>query len=141
MALRLVDEDIEAYGRVSAAMSLPRETESERDQRSDQLQAALKDASMPPFEVMRVSSRIAVLASRVVEIGNPSAISDVGTAALAARSAFHAARLNVEINAALVRDIAWVERLLRDASEVPTPDQIEERVVAAVELRVRGKGG
>jgi formiminotetrahydrofolate cyclodeaminase len=139
-ASTLVDADIEAYGRVSNAMSLPRETDGEKAFRSDQLQNALKEAAMPPLEVMRVASRVVQLAVRTAEVGNPSAISDVGTAALAARAAFHAARLNVEINASAVRDIEWVAGLRREVSSIPVPDETEERILAGVGRRIRGEG-
>jgi formiminotetrahydrofolate cyclodeaminase len=139
-ANRLAGEDIEAYRAVAEAMALPRETEQEKASRRAQLQEALKAAAGPPLEVMRVASDSIDLASRMAEIGNPSAISDVGTAVLAARAAFLAARLNVEINVAAVRDEVWVADLRARLEAIPDPDVAERRILADVTDRIRAGG-
>ena len=131
-ALALVDEDIEAYRAVSAAFALPRTSDEERDERQRRLQNALKGAVKPPLETMRAASDVASLAAELVGIGNKSAISDVGTAVLAARAGYHAALLNVEINLALIRDEAWREEIRRKLALIPATDTIESSVLSQV---------
>src|SRR5206468_3798771 len=80
VALQLVDEDSEAYGRVGAALGLPRASDYEKAERRRAVQAALKDAARPPLETARVSIGVLELAGELVAIGNTAAISDVGTA-------------------------------------------------------------
>jgi formiminotetrahydrofolate cyclodeaminase len=138
-ASRLVDEDIEAYGAVAHAMTLPRETEEEKAHRRAVMQDALKGAAVPPLGTMRVASEVLTLARELVKIGNRSAISDVGTAALGARAGYHAARLNVDANVASVRDPEWVAQVERDVAALPSPDDLEREVVAVVEEATSGK--
>lgn len=110
-ALALAGEDAAAYGRVATAMGLPRETQDERQTRSAAVQSALMGAAEPPLETMQLAEEIIRLAERIAAIGNRSAISDVGSAAAAAWAGFEAARLNVEINLAAVRDEPWKDRI------------------------------
>src|SRR5919202_4250965 len=51
-ARSLVDEDAQAYSRVSEAMALPKATELEKGERSRQIQDALKQAVSPPLRIM-----------------------------------------------------------------------------------------
>jgi formiminotetrahydrofolate cyclodeaminase len=131
-AENLIQEDGEAYQRVADVFSLPKGTEAERALRRQRMQSALKGAVEPPLETMQVASRIADLAVRLVEIGNPSAVSDVGTAILSAKSAYHAARLNVEINLGSIEDAEWVEGVRRRLGEINDPDQAEHAVMRRV---------
>jgi formiminotetrahydrofolate cyclodeaminase len=128
----LVDEDIEAYRAVSATFALPRGTDEERNERQRRLQESLKGAVQPPLDTMRAASDVAGLAAELVGIGNSSAISDVGTAVLAARAGYHAARLNVEINLALIRDEAWCGEIRQQMERIPATDPIENSVLAQV---------
>jgi methenyltetrahydrofolate cyclohydrolase len=128
----LADEDIEAYRAVAATFALPRGTEEERNERQRRLQESLKGAVQPPLETMRAASDVARVAAELVGIGNRSAISDVGTAVLAARAGYHAARLNVEINLALIRDETWCDEIRHQMKLIPAPDSIENSVLAQV---------
>ncbi len=138
-AVELAEEDVAAYEGVSRVLALPRGTDAERDERRRRMQEALKAASVPPAETMRVAARILEVAAEMVRIGNPSAVSDVGTAALAARAAFHAARLNVEINMAGVRDPSWVSSMRAQLSDFEGIDQLEQRTLQATERSIRGE--
>jgi len=53
-------------------------------------------------------------------------------AALAARSAVMGAHLNVKINAKSVKDKAWIENVLRSASEMEQRAQAREREIMAL---------
>src|SRR5438093_1250785 len=55
--LRFVDEDSEAYGRVAAAMKLPRKTEEEKAARQEVMQGALLGASRVPRAVAGAERR------------------------------------------------------------------------------------
>ena len=97
-ALSLATDDERAYRSVASALALPRDTDEEKTARRERVQQALKGAAQPPLQVMRTANQVVALAARLVEIGNPSAVSDVGVAVLSAQAAHAAARLNVEIN-------------------------------------------
>ena len=119
-ASRLADEDKEAYGRVSRVMEMPRGTDDERAARRERLQHALKDAVQPPLQTMQLAVRAIELSSELLDIGNRSAISDVGTAAAAARAGFDGALLNVEINLAAIEDREWTDGVRATLSQIPS---------------------
>jgi formiminotetrahydrofolate cyclodeaminase len=131
-ALNLVQEDSEAYQRVADVFSLPRGTEEEKALRRQRMQTALKGAVDPPLQTMQVAAEIAELCTRLVKIGNPSAVSDVGTAILSARSSYHAGRLNVEINLSSIDDAEWVADVRRRMGEIDNPDEAERIVMKRV---------
>jgi formiminotetrahydrofolate cyclodeaminase len=106
----LVDEDAAAFERVLAAFRLSKETPELGEARSREIQAAYRGAVEPPLAVCRHALRLLALAQRVAELGNPSAVSDAGVAALLATSALEGAALNVEINLGSIKDEAYRQR-------------------------------
>lgn len=102
--LGLVDEDAAAFERVLAALRLPKETAELAEARSREIQASYQAAVEAPLSVQRQSLDVLALAGRVVELGNPNAVSDAGVAALLAASALEGAAMNVEINLGSIKD-------------------------------------
>jgi len=135
-AVRLADEDVEAYGRVAGVLDLPRDTDFQKSERRERMQAALKGAVEPPLATMSAAARILELAADLMVIGNQSAISDVGTAAGAARAGFEAALLNLEINLASISDTEWVENVRAEVAAFPRVEDraasIADHVLAAI---------
>jgi methenyltetrahydrofolate cyclohydrolase len=140
-ATQLSDEDVLAYGRVAGVLAMPRETDAQKVERRESMQAALKGAVEPPLATMATAGGVLDLAADLMRIGNRSAISDVGTAAGAARAGFDAALLNVEINLASISDAQWVESIrVRLDSFSPVADRadaIAEYVLAAIRSSVK----
>jgi formiminotetrahydrofolate cyclodeaminase len=136
-ARRLSEEDSEAYGRVSAALALPRSTDSEMTERRTRVQSALKHAAQPPLETMQVAADVARLAAELVSFGNRSAITDIGSAALLAGAAHAAARLNVLANLTAIRDDDWKASFVERLNEVPDPrpsvEDVQEQVQRALD--------
>jgi formiminotetrahydrofolate cyclodeaminase len=137
----LESDDEAAYRAVASCFALPRETEHDKMERSRRMQEALKGAVEPPLRIMEVASDVARLAGELVEIGNRSAVSDVGTAVLAARAAYRAARLNVDINLQSIRDLQWSEEVRRRCDAIADPEGIEAVVLGRVEALISGHGG
>jgi len=102
--LELVDEDAASFDRVSDAYRLPKATDSDKRARSAQIQTALEGAIATPLRVIRGTREICDLAIELVDIGNANALSDVGCAALCAQASSQGAALNVQINAAALKD-------------------------------------
>lgn len=102
--LKLVEVDATAYDSVVSARRLSRETGLERRARQVQIDAATREATRVPLEIVRRAASVLELAERVVTIGNRNAISDVGVAALLAAAAARGAALNVRINLAALPD-------------------------------------
>jgi formiminotetrahydrofolate cyclodeaminase len=114
-ALTLMDEDARAFAAVGAAYALPRTTEAEQKARVEVVQVALQVAAQPPHQIGLLAARILDIAGELVVAGNPSVVSDVAVAASMARAALEGAMINIEINAASIKDEGVVKRLQSDA--------------------------
>ncbi len=123
--LALVDEDTDSFNRVMAAFGLPKNTPEEKAARSAAIQEATKYATEVPFRTMRRTFDAFEVIRYVAEHGNPNSVTDAGVGALCARSAVMGAFLNVKINAAGLKDQAFVDEILQQGSE------IERRAIAA----------
>jgi formiminotetrahydrofolate cyclodeaminase len=136
-ALRLAEADAEAFGAVSAAYRLPRETDELLRARSAAIAAALVGAAGPPAEVIRTARRLIELAAELLPAGNRNVITDVAAAAEAARAAAVTARVNVEVNLRGIRASSIRYRAIRAelAATAAVTDEITVRadeIVAAV---------
>jgi len=96
--INLAELDANAYGAVVRARQLPRDTDRQRDARSIQVAACLREATRIPVATARAASGVLELAERLAPIGNRNAVSDVGVAALLAVAGLKGAALNVQIN-------------------------------------------
>lgn len=110
---QLINDDINAYGTLSAAYRLPKATPDEQAERSAQIQEALKGAAEAPMRIAEQARQALDLCRRLVEIGNTNVISDVGVAAITAHAALESAELNVLINLKAIKDQALAEALLQ----------------------------
>lgn len=138
-AIRLVQEDVDAYATVAEAMRLPRDSDDQKAQRRDRMQGALKGAVGPPLRTMRVSMEVGRLAEKLSEIGNRSALSDLGTAVLAARAGFEGARLNVETNLSAIDDPGWIAEVSGSLGGLSDFDSAVTRVLNRVEYAIHGE--
>lgn len=107
-AQQLQRADETAYAAVAAAQKLPRIDEHAAAARRAAIQHALKEAIVPPRDIMHLAAQVVALAQELLPIGNPAASSDVGVAAAAAAAAYTAGHLNVEINLAYIDDPFYI---------------------------------
>ena len=106
--LDVMDRDTEAFNLVSAAFSLPKETEEEKAKRSAAIQEGLKACTETPLECMALGCEAVVLAHDFLERGfNTSSASDLGVAFLSLSAAIRGAWLNVLINLGSIKDEAF----------------------------------
>ncbi len=110
---QLINDDIAAYGALSAAYRLPKATAEEQATRSAQIQEALHGAAEAPLRIAEQARQALDLCRTLAEIGNINVISDVGVAAIAAHAALESAELNVLINLKAIKDGALAEALLQ----------------------------
>ncbi len=135
--ISLVDEDTNAFNKIMDAFRLPKGSEEEKSARSAAIQEATKYAIEVPFKVMEVSFSSLELIKAMAEIGNPNSVTDAGVGALCARSAVIGAYLNVKINAADLKDRAWAEAKVAEASAmVEEAKQKEEEILSIVESKL-----
>jgi len=95
---QLFQEDIEAYGRLSASYKLPHETSEERAVRSAAIQEQLVEAALVPLEVAERAAELVQCCQRIAEIGNAAVLSDVAIGAILASGAGEGAALLVRFN-------------------------------------------
>lgn len=98
IALRLADEDAEAFDAVIAAYRQSADTVAERQARAEAIQSALRRAADVPLRIADVAVEVIALATRILDGANGNVLSDVAVAALSARSALDGAAMNVLIN-------------------------------------------
>jgi formiminotetrahydrofolate cyclodeaminase len=108
---QLMQEDIEAYARLSACYKLPRETSEERAARITAIQRQLVEAALVPLEVVECAAELVKCCQRIAEIGNATVLSDVASGAILASSAGDGAALMVRINLRVMKDDEMVAKL------------------------------
>ncbi len=95
---QLMQEDIEAYGRLAACYKLPRETSEERKYRTNMIQKQLVEAALVPLEVVECAAELIRCCQRIAEIGSNTVLSDVATGAILASCSGKGASFMVRIN-------------------------------------------
>ena len=104
----MIQADVDVFDKVMAAYGMARETEADKEQRSQAIQAALKEATDVPLACAQLCADVIELCRPVAEKGNLNVISDAGVAVLAAHAALRSAALNVYINIGGIRDEEFV---------------------------------
>jgi formiminotetrahydrofolate cyclodeaminase len=131
-ALTLAEEDAAAFGAVSAAYRLPKETFELLQARSAAIAEALAGAARPPAEVIRTAFRLIELGEELLPAGNRNVITDVAAAAEAARAAAVTSRVNIEVNLRGITDAAIKAELTATAEVTDEIMARADRIVAAV---------
>jgi len=131
----VIDRDTEAFNAVSAVFTMPRDTDEQKEARKAAMQAALKGATLTPYEMMECSVKALELTEKALGRSNPNALSDLGVAALSLKAAIQGAWLNVLINLGGIRDEAFVTEYRTNgeailAKALPMADKIYETVVS-----------
>jgi glutamate formiminotransferase / formiminotetrahydrofolate cyclodeaminase len=135
--LVLVDKDTAAFNKIMDAFGLPKNTDDEKQARSQAIQDATLFATEVPWDTMQQSFAVFELCKAMVTIGNPNSVSDAGVGALCARSAVYGAYLNVKINAGGLKDKSLAEKYIKDATALLQKAQAEEaEILALVETKL-----
>ena len=132
----MVADDVCAFAELMAAYKLPKDTDEEKQQRSQAIQASLKRATEVPLACARDCAEVIGLSRRAGEHGYLGVISDAGVGVSAAYAAARSAALNVYINAPSLKDRAFAERALAELDGIMTSCAAESEAVYAL---VRGK--
>jgi len=125
----LIDQDTEAFNLVMKAFTLPKATEDQKRSRSEAIQAATKQATLVPLEVMKLCEQAIGIAATVADEGNVNSVTDAGVAGLILKAGCEGAALNVQINLATLQDKTFVEETSTLISAVLTNvDAISNRI-------------
>ncbi|MCP4440428.1 MAG: glutamate formimidoyltransferase [Aureispira sp.] len=116
--LRMVDEDTNAFNRILEAFRLPKGSDAEKAARKQAVQDATKYAVEVPLKVMRLSLDSMTTLKAMVELGNPTSITDGAVGTLCARTAVYGACLNVKINIVDLEDKDYAKAVAAKADEM-----------------------
>jgi len=114
----LMDEDSLAFEAVMEALRMPKGSDQDKKARRRSLQAATRQATEVPLQVMRRSQRVVRLAARMAEIGNRNALSDALVAAELGRAAVRGAAYNARINLSGLSDEDFSRRARQEMQDM-----------------------
>lgn len=135
-ALHLAADDVKAFGAVSEAYKLPRETDEQRQARGEQIQRAWVGATEVPLNTAVLAGDVIQLARRIVDGANVNVLADVAAAAVSARAALDVALINVEANLAAISDPSCARELSGRMTEVSWLAAEAERTVRSIRGRM-----
>ena len=116
--LELVNEDAEAYGKVTAAYGLPRGTDDEKVARRGAIQAALVAAMQPPLDACRTAVQALEVLDGLRSHVNSHLASDVAVGAYARAAGFRGSSINVLVNLAGIKDQQIREQVSEEGAQL-----------------------
>ena len=123
--LMQVDKDTEAFGLISAALKLPKESEEDKAVRAKAIAEATLVAAEVPLDTMKLCLKALHEAKLLVGHSNTNAASDLGVAALNLLAGVKGAWLNVLINLGGIEDGEKGKRLRREGERTLETAQSE----------------
>jgi glutamate formiminotransferase/formiminotetrahydrofolate cyclodeaminase len=130
--LEAVDRDTVAFNKVMEALRLPKTTPEQAEEKDRAVEAANREATLVPLEVLEKAVEAAALARTAAAKGNKNSVSDAGVAGLAAQAAGEGAYYNVLINLPGVTDARWAGRTRRQADRLRRALDREAKAVKAL---------
>ena len=124
-----VDRDSDAYNRVFAAFKLPKETDEEKQFRSEAIQQETKYAAQVPMEVARAVYEVLPQIDAIAQKGNSNAVTDACVSMMCARTAILGALLNVRINLTSIKDEAFVNAMREEANTIEAHTILQEQAL------------
>jgi formiminotetrahydrofolate cyclodeaminase len=135
-ALRLAADDVRAFDAVAEAYKLPRETEAQRQSRTEQIQRALVGATVVPLNTAALAGDVIQLARRIVDGANVNVLADLAAGVVAARAALETALIAVEANLAAINDPSRGKELSERMTGVSSLAAEAERTVRDIRSKI-----
>lgn len=121
---RSIEEDKNAFDEVMNAYRMPRETEEQKNTRSQAIQEALKRATNVPLSVCERIKGLYQYVRILLKKGLKTALSDVEVAFHTLHSGFLSARANVLINLPSITDAEFVNNVMSRIEELEKEEAI-----------------
>ena len=112
-----IKRDSESFDQYMQALTLPKETEEEKEARTEAMQNGLKAAVEVPLSVAKAACGILPYAETMVVKGNRTAVTDALVATMMARTAVLGAGFNVKINLESIKDQEYVDRIGKEVKK------------------------
>ncbi len=132
----LIDEDAEAFNKVSQAYQMPKGSDEEKAARRAAIQEALKGAEVVPMETVEACLEVIRLAIVAAQKGNKNVVSDAAVGGILGHAGLLSAADNVRINLNLIKDEEFVERERRKLESLL---QAAEEAMQTLEETLQGK--
>ncbi|MGE0560654.1 MAG: glutamate formimidoyltransferase [Flavobacteriales bacterium] len=116
--LQLVDEDTNAFNKIIDGFRMPKETNQEKQLRSEAIENATKYATEVPFLVMETAYKSMEIMQAMLKDGMQTSLSDSAVGILCAKAAVTGAYFNVKINAKDIKDRTFAENILKQGEEI-----------------------
>jgi formiminotetrahydrofolate cyclodeaminase len=131
---KLVEKDAAVFEPLAKAYGMPADTEEEKAEKDQVLQAALTQATKVPLAIAECSLEGIRLLNQYARKGSRLAVSDAGVGAAFCRAAIEGSRLNVLINLKLMKNEALKAELKKKMDEVEAEGlRLAEQVYGYVE--------
>lgn len=127
-----IDEDTEAFNKVSAAYKMPKDTDEQKAARSAAIRKANVGATQVPYETIKLCLAGLKVTETMVGKSNPNAASDLGVAALNLMAGIRGAWLNVKINLPGIKDEALKAKFETGAQMVDEAYVLANRIYEEV---------
>lgn len=114
---RLVNDDIEAYNKVTNAYKLSQETDPLKETRKKEINKTTYEASLPPYEMMLISYEGVKLIEDTYKDFNMMLISDFGVSVKLLVASFDSAYLNYIINYEAIKNLKEYELNYNDMNK------------------------
>lgn len=129
--VQLIDKDANSFDSVLQAFKMPKETDEEKELRTESIQIGMKYAAKVPLGVAIETSKLFKSIEYVVVNGNSNAVTDGLVAAMMARTAIKSALYNVKINLSSIKDVEYVEEMAMQVNELDEfADKREKEILA-----------
>lgn len=109
----MIKADVDVFNKLMACYALPKTTDAEKAARAEAIQTVLQEATDVPLACARACATALELSLVAAEHGSLGVISDAGVAAVAAHAGLKSAALNVQVNAAGLKDREFAEQRLQ----------------------------
>ena len=127
-----IDEDTEAFNKVSAAYKMPKDTDEQKAARSAAIRKANVGATQVPYETIKLCLAGLKVTETMVGKSYPNAASDLGVAALNLMAGIRGAWLNVKINLPGIKDEAAKAQFEKGAEMVDEAYVLASRIYEEV---------
>lgn len=126
-----IKRDSESFDQYMQALTLPKETEEEKEARTEAMQNGLKAAVEVPLSVAKAACGILPYAETMVVKGNRTAVTDALVATMMARTAVLGAGFNVKINLESIKDQEYVDKIGKEVAELEKQAIEQEKKILA----------
>jgi glutamate formiminotransferase/formiminotetrahydrofolate cyclodeaminase len=133
--LSLAQKDNEAFELVMNAFKLPKESESEIDERNNKIEQATIGAAEVPSEVMQKCYELIPILKTISDKGNRNSLSDAGVAIALIRTSALGAYLNVLINCGSLKNQTIAEEIRKRANIIF--EEVETRSTQILESIIK----